>query len=255
MLADLLLTGQFGYGSTKLLFLMLCLIIIFGLADLSRGDMGTGMLRASAATMFTLSLLVVSSHGYALSSWGVHPKSALSPVSFEQDGEHISLRLRDPLLLLSDYRDLHRVLEREGIYTNEKCDLDDLPRICLVLYTETRKVQMQQAAITRVNALSSGEIQEYICTRFLTEISMGKASNDSLQQRFFFKTNDGLRDSLIWLARENPNTRVLVAREGRNELEVIEVSKLATLSRHLYPDVPQCRFDFGTTDRTLNCKR
>jgi len=254
-LADLLLNGRLGYGSTKLLFLVLALLIVFGIAILSQIDLSSRAHNFAATICLGLSLLVVSSYGYGLWTWGVHARAVVTTTRSDISQDQQSSRLRDPLLVLSDYQDLRNVLERERVCSDQTCNLGELPRFCLAVYSETRKALMQPRAVTRINSLSSGEIDEYLCTRFLTELSRGRISNGALQAKLFFATQDRLRDSLTWIAQHSPDTKVLVAHEGRNQLEIVEVSRLAVLSRQLYPDAPYCKQDFGTVDRNVNCQR
>lgn len=252
---DLLVTGQQGYGSTKLLFLMLYLVIVFGLAHFSRSNLESRYLQPLAVMCCVLSLFMVSSYGYALSTWSERLEKILVTTEGDNAANTMAFRVRDPLLVLTDFGKLSGELKRMRVCSDVRCDLDELPRFCLVIYNETTKVLMHGRSVTRVNALSSGGIEEYICTRFLTEISRGDVSPGALQSRFFFRTGHGLRDSLTWLARFDSKATVLVAQEGRNLLEITEVSKLAVLARKLYPEVSQCRLDFGTTDLSLNCIR
>lgn len=254
-LMDLLLNGQLGYGSTKLLFLLLCLIIVLGISNVCQVNLNSRTDNSIVLICLGLSLLTVTSYGYGLSMWGAPARAALSTTEDNVSSTTLDLRLRDPLVVLHDYVNLRDILERERVCSDRTCDLEEMPSFCLAIYTETRKVRMQPRAITRIDSLSSGDINEYKCTRFLTELSRSRASKSELQGKLFFATQDRLRDALTWIVQESPNTKVLVAFEGRNQPAIMEVSSLVGLSRQLYPDVPFCRQDFGTVDRVVNCQR
>jgi len=252
---DLAFTGQLGYGSTKLLLLILILVIVRSAGQLILTSFNPYLNKALAAVAIALTFMAVTSYQYSLELWRGHLRRAVQSIEFSDFRDTTMVRLRDPLSILQDYRGLKDVLESEGICSHDSCDLDDIPRVCLTVYSDTRALSGLNIAVTKLDALSSGDIHEYICTRILSEMSRGTTSTAELQRLFFFATGERLRDAIVTLSSKDPSLRVLVAQEGRNQLEIMEVSELRGDALRIYPVMNLCRPVTGETLVDTHCFR
>lgn len=252
LLVDLMLSGRLGYGSTKLLFLTLCLMSVW--ASVIIGGSRQSLSKSAAFLVVTTLFMVISSYG-GISPWTPHLRSLISSTEQAPNVYSQAQRVNDPQLVLYDYGRLKTVLKEVNICTDERCDLSDIPRVCLTIYSNTRKQLMQSRVVTQVDALASGDIHEYICTRFLTEISQGNESKSVLQSNFFFKYGERLRDSLTKLAASSPETRILVAIEGKSKLEIRTATELRTIAWQIFPLVESCQQLKNLRSPNNNCLR
>jgi len=236
---DVVLVGGFGYGSKKLLFLALVLVSVWASIIIVEAGGNQHLYRFIPFVSTALLLFVVSSYGVGSSPWGTHVRNLLSPLQIDTD-DFPAERAKKPALVLRDFGQIKSVLQAKGICTDASCDLRVVPRLCVSVYTTFRQAYMQPEFVMWEDLLSSDGMDEYFCTRFLTEISQGAAPKSDLQSGFFFAGGDRLRDSLTKLAEKSPETLVLVAREGKTSPEIMTARELRSLAWKVFPLVPSC---------------
>lgn len=254
LLVDVALTGRLGYGSTKLLFLTLILGSLWASAVLVDSRIAPQVRRPTTFLIVVGLFLTTTTYSTGLNLWGSHAARLISPTA-APPLTPVSVRINDPLRVMDDFGKLNSVLQTIGICTETRCELEKLPRACIAIYDTHQKQMMHRRVVRWVDAMSSEEMSQYLCTRFLSEISRGTASTTDIQNMFFFVGDERLRDSIVHLAAVSPETRLLVAREGKSTLEVHTVADLLALARQTYPLLPNCDGSRFRTPPKWDCFR
>lgn len=250
IVADVVLEQQLGYGSSKLFFLTLILVSVWASTVAINFQSSVNVQKCLTFLAASLMFMVAVSNGPFWNLWASHVQGILgrnSPTTVTR----IRDRLNDPIVNFVDFGNLHDVLQKAKICSQYSCDLRDLPQYCLVIYTSQRLISNPRP----YDAMSAAPFQTYQCSRFLSEMSQGSIARSDFQKRFFFASGEHLRDALVDVASESPETRFLVAIEDKISLEVLTASELRVIARQTYPQSPSCNYLGYLETPRKNCSR